>query len=112
MHIVVFIYAFGTSLSGVVLGVFRESELGTTCWVAGYWPDTCADVDGPPCLAVWIGVIYAGIPFTVVALFLLISNIMIYASGRLPGGQPFYPEERRWIQHRATMMWPFKRSCT
>ena len=77
-HLIVFIYAIGTSLSGVILGVFKESELGTTCWVAGYWPENCNDVDGPPCIALWIGVVYASIPSIIVALFLLISNIMIY----------------------------------
>jgi len=78
MHLVSIGYPLTTSISGVIMGVYNELDVGLGCWVSDY-PEGCDTDDTHDCRSPFIGMMFAGYPFFVILICIAVNNIMIFA---------------------------------
>jgi hypothetical protein len=77
LHAVSISYPLITASLGACGQFYSELELGLTCWV-GDFPIGCEEKPGVTCFGTMIGWIFAGIPFIASAVFLIVSNFIIF----------------------------------
>ena len=77
MHIVSIGYPLITSSIGLEWGVYHETELGQTCWVANY-PENCGEApgeSGEPCQSTMLGYVFGAVVVGFTFLALLFNNL-------------------------------------
>ena len=88
MHFISLGYPFATSVAGLVLGVYHETELGQSCWVANY-PESCGqgpDESGEPCQSTMLGYIFGAtmVAFTLMSLICNNVAILVFVRKQVP----------------------------
>mmetsp|Transcript_117519 Transcript_117519/g.175521 ORF Transcript_117519/g.175521 Transcript_117519/m.175521 type:complete len:941 (-) Transcript_117519:48-2870(-) len=122
MHFISVGYPFATALSGLILGVYHETELGQSCWVANY-PENCGEAPGEtgePCQSTMLGYIFGAIVvgFTLLSLFFNNLAILVFVRKQM---RPFKDDascaesRRSWFSRpplHSSMISPDEESTT
>lgn len=76
MHVIAIAFPLLTGMFGAVMDFSGPSELLPLCWVDDY-PRNCGVETGITCYSPLIGWIFAGLPFLIMVLCLVINNTLI-----------------------------------
>jgi len=80
LHLICNAYPLITAVSGSIVGVYRENEIGPGCWVNKY-PENCGPdptETGETCKSVMIAWIFGGIPMLFLFVVVAVNNWLIY----------------------------------
>jgi hypothetical protein len=80
MHVVIILFGLGTSISGVVTGMFYLSHVGPGCWVSH--PPEGNICENDSCGAEKMAWIFAGIPTVLVLVCIAVNNLLLYCHVR------------------------------
>ena len=78
-HLCTIIYFVGTAISGSVIGLYSEKEVGFQCWVNDY-PQGCADQGN--CISQYIIWAFGVVPTLAMFAAIVINNLVIYCHVR------------------------------
>lgn len=87
MHLVALGYPLGTAVSGIVMDVFHETDLGASCWVAeSNREPSCTLQPYHRCKSVYVGYIFAAFPLILVIVWVAVNctliAVYVYRTGR------------------------------